>query len=240
MRRTNGTGTEDDLLAIDGMLLVSADDPQSHCSTALEDDPDDKAMGADGQTSSIARWVEVAHGRTHAHAAVDVEGKGPDARGIRLIVIRAIGEPSVSTCPVEGVLLGAPFVGLMPAAAYGAIRTVEFISEVSVRLQLSQIGKYLLVPPLGVPPLRPSVEVLRHSAKKLSVVDSAGSTRDPSTRDIDPGVVRGSGAKIPNVSAIPDCLPGPVGVPHHVGHLLKCRIVPSGFKKQNRPVTVFR
>ena len=240
MRRTYGTGAEDYLLAKDGKLLMTADDSQSYRSMAFEDDPEDKAVGSDRQTLSTARWVEVAHCRIHAHAAGDVEGKGPDTRGVRLIVVRAIGEPGGSTCPVEGALLGAPFVGLMPAAAYGAIRTVEFIWEVLVRFQLSKVGEYLFEPPFGVPPLRPSVEVLRHSTKKLSVVDSARAARDLSTRDIYPGLVRGSGAKIPYVSAIPDCFPGPVGVLHRIGHPLQRGIVPSCLKKQNRPVTVFR
>ena len=132
MRRTDSTGTEDYLIAIDGKLLTTADCAQSYRSMAFEDDPEDKAVGSDGQTLSIARWVEVAHCRTHTHAAVDVEGEGPYARGVRSIVVRAIGEPGVSTCPIEGVLLGPPFIGPIPATAYGAIRTMEFIWEILI------------------------------------------------------------------------------------------------------------
>ena len=127
MRRTYGTGTEDYIIAIDGTLLLTADYAQAYRSMAFDDDPKDKAVGSDGQTLPIAYRVEVAHRRTHTHAAGDVEGKGPYARGVRLIMVRAVGEPGVSTCPIEGELLGAPFVGLIPAAADGAIRTVEFI-----------------------------------------------------------------------------------------------------------------
>ena len=55
MRRPYGAGTEDDLLAIDGKLLMTADDSQSYRSMAFEDDPEDKAVGSDGQTISMAR-----------------------------------------------------------------------------------------------------------------------------------------------------------------------------------------
>ena len=127
VRRTYGTGTEDYLIAIDGKLLMTADYAQAYRSMAFEDDPQDKAVGSDGQTLSIACRIEVAHRRTDTHAAGDVEGKGPYARGVRLIMVRAVGEPGVSTCSIEGELLGAPFIGLIPATADGAIRTMEFI-----------------------------------------------------------------------------------------------------------------
>ena len=219
---------------------MTADYSQSYRPMALEDDPGDKAVGSDGQAFSIASRVEVANCRTHTHAAGDVEGKGAYARGVRSIMVRAVGEPGVSACPIEGALLGAPFVGPIPAATDGAIRTMEFIWEILVGFQLSQVGEYLFVPPFGVPPLRPTVEILRHSSKKLSVVDSAGAAGDLPARDIYPGLVRGSGAIVPCVSAIPDFFPCPVGVLHRIGHPLRRGIVFSCLKKQDRPVTVFR
>ena len=106
---------------------MTADYAQSYRPMALEDDPGDKAVGSDGQALSIASRVEVANCRTHTHAAGDVECQGAYARGVRSIMVRAVGEPGISTCPIEGTLLGAPFVGPIPAASHGAIRTMEFI-----------------------------------------------------------------------------------------------------------------
>ena len=87
---------------------MTADYAQAYRPMALEDDPGDKAVGSDGQALSIARWVEVAHCRAHAHTAGDVECQGAYARGVRSIMVRAVGEPGVSACPIEGALLGAP------------------------------------------------------------------------------------------------------------------------------------
>ena len=240
VRRSNGAGREDYLLAVDVKLLMTADYSQAYRPIALEDYSDDKAVRSDGQARSIARRVEVANCRTHAHTAGDVECQGAYARGVRSIMVGAVGEPGVSTCPIEGVLLGPPFVGPVPAAADGAIRTMVFIREILVGFQLSQVGEYLFVPPLCVPPLRPTVEVLRHSSKKLSVVDCAGAAGDLPARDIYQGLVRGSGAKIPCVFAFPELFPRPVGVLHRIGHPLRRWIVCSRLEKQDRPVRVFR
>ena len=207
---------------------------------ALEGDSVDQAVGPDGQSGSIARRVEVADCRTHTHAAVDVEGEGPYARGARSIVVRAVGEPGVAACPIEGALLRPPFVGPIPAADDGSVQPMKLVREVLVRFQLSQVRQDLFEPPLGVAPLRPPIEVLRHSPEKLGVVDGAGAARDPASRDIYLGLVRGPGAKTPHVFAVPGSRPGPVGVPHQIGHSLRRGIVCSGLQKQDGPAVVFR
>ena len=60
VRRSYSTGTEDHLVAIYGKLLMTAGYAQSYRSIAFEDDPEDKAVGPDGQSLSMARRVKVA------------------------------------------------------------------------------------------------------------------------------------------------------------------------------------
>ena len=141
----------------------------------------------------------------HPGAAVDVERQRSDAGGSGSVVVRAMGEAGVPAGLVESVLLGPPLVVRESRAGYWPRRAVELIPEVSVTFEFDHVGQDSAECPLVVAPLCPEVEVFRHGPEELGIVDRAGAARDLASRYVNCGLVGCAGAKVPDVSSIPNC-----------------------------------
>ena len=240
VRRPDCARTEDYLIAIYGELAAIFGYAQAHRSTALKDDAMHETIGLDGQTRTVARRIQIAYRRAHARTPIHVERQRPHTRRIGQVVVLAVSETGVQASPVEGLLLRFPFRGLMPARYYRPGSAMQFVIEVLVRLQLSQVRQHLLVLPFRIAPARPPVEVVRHSAQKLGVVHGAGAAGNFAARDVNVGAVCGSGTEIPHLLALPDGGACAKDIPNGVRHAAPVGIVSARIQKQNGAMRVLR
>ena len=117
----DGAGAEDDLVPVDFGLAPVANQANSYGSAAVEEDSVDLAVGPDFQVGPAAYLVQVGDGGAYPHPALYVECQGAHAGGTRPVVVGTVGVAGVAAGAVEGVLLGAPCVGVVPAAGYRAV-----------------------------------------------------------------------------------------------------------------------
>ena len=135
MGRADGAGAEDNFAALDGERFSAALDPCAdgtpHPIRSIgEQYPLHVAIGADGQVEPVPGLVEVAQGGAHAHPAGVVEGSGPDAGGVGVVMVRTVGETGLPAGGVERRLGRVPGLGLEAVTHDGAFGAVEVVGEV--------------------------------------------------------------------------------------------------------------
>ena len=238
--RADGAGAENDLVAFDGEDLAAAFHPSSDSAVAFEQDALHVAVGADGEIEAMARLVQVAQGGAHAHAAGVVEGSRADAGGVGVVVVRAVGKPRLAAGGVECVLCRVPGLRLEAVAHDGAVGAVEIVGEVSVGLQLAEVGQAVGVAPFAVAHFGPRIVVLRHAAQEHLPVDGAGAAGDLAARHHHRrGALGGLADELPVVVADHDVDFSGVAELHLLRQTLEVGIVRPSLQQQHRHRRVF-
>src|SRR5262249_55537701 len=137
MRRTNGPGTEDDFLPLDGKPLSSTLHLHGDRLGAIEEDTMDHAVGLDGQVQAMSGLIQIAQGGAPANAVGVVAGHRTNPRGIRMVMVRTVRETGSSTRLVEGMLVWQPLVGLETVRNDRTVSAMKVIvPEVGVGFEL--------------------------------------------------------------------------------------------------------
>ena len=180
----------------------------------------------------MPRWVQIAQGGAETYAVGVVERNWADTRRLGMVVVRAIGETGSSTGVLKGGLVRIQLVLLEPAGDYGALRAVEIIvGEVSVGLDLPEIGEALGEAPLVVTHGRPRVVVLRYTPQEDLAVDGAGAAGNLASWHHHGGrSLGGLAPELPVVVAGHDVCCRGVPKFHFIWQLLKLRIVWAGLQ----------
>ena len=103
--------------------------------------------------------AEVADGGAKADAVGIVQWHSADAGGVRMVVVRGIGEVGVPAGVVEGALNREPLLPLEASGDYWAVGSVKVAVEVCIGLKLPKVGEQPLEAPLIVAEGRPRVVV---------------------------------------------------------------------------------
>ena len=90
---TNGSGTENDLIGIDGKHLFTAYDKQTSGPVAIEYDAVDQAIRADGEVEAVSGGVEISDGGAHPDSVYYVEREGADTGAVGAVVVGAVRKP---------------------------------------------------------------------------------------------------------------------------------------------------
>ena len=187
----------------------------------------------------MASLVQVSQGGAHADAAGVVEGRGADAGGVGVVVVGAVGEPGLATGLVEGRLRRMPCLRLETVADDGAVGAVEVVGEVSVGLQLAEVGQAVGIAPFAVAHLGPGIVVFGHASQEHLAVDGAGAARDLAAgHHHRRGALGGLANELPVVVADHYVYFGGVAELHFLRQSLEVRVVRPGLQQQHRDVGI--
>src|SRR5262247_901414 len=126
MRGTNGASAENDLVARYHKGFAAALDLNPRGPLSVEQEAMHQAVGLNGQVQPMPGLTQMTDGGAVANPIGVVERGRADAGGFRMVVVRTIGEPGVTTRLIESNLAREPGVACKPVRDDGASIAMEF------------------------------------------------------------------------------------------------------------------
>ena len=238
--RTHGPAAADKLVSFHHEPLAAALHVHANHPVPVKYEPVGRDAGPYRQIQAMPDGVQVGQGCAHADAVGVVHGYGPDTPRIGVVHVGVVGIALGQAGLVEGHLGRQPGLLLVAAHRNGAVKAVEVVVDIRVRLQLAEVGQGLDEGPFVVAPGCPVVVVLGDAPQQHLAVNGAGTAHHAAPGHghgvaLLPGGDAGEGIVVGGVDGGSHLV---VAVLQVVGVGLEIGVVRPGLQQQNRAVRV--